>query len=179
MKMKSTIFHSIAVTALLLLTGCVSGTLLSTQSHSGLTPGQGTYNLILYGHQNARDVRSVAILDRTDDQYTILPFGATFNYRIIKNLSAAEARERGEQFLNEIYAYRATEQREIYGPDHTVIGYELRPLFMPFTTGLLGDVLDTSYVLQPENRVMVYVGYKGGHQDPLDSDGDSSSRDND
>ena len=169
MKTNSTLHLTIAIALLLLLGGCTSGTLLSTQSLVGLDTSHGTYNLILYGGQNARDFKSLAILDRVDDQYTILPFGAAFNYRVIKNLSAAEAMESGERFINDLAEYRATDKREILAPDHTVIGYELRPLFLPLATGLLGDILNTSYVLQEKNQVMVYVSFKGRYQDPLDS----------
>jgi len=174
MDAKSALGGTIPITLLLLLSGCASGTLLSTQSLADLDPGHGTYNLILYGGQNARDLQSIAILDRSGDPYTILPYGATFTYRIIENLSASEAMERGEGFINDLYAYRTTERREIHGPDHTVIGYELRPLFMPITTGRLGDLLDTSYLLQADNQVLVYVGFKNGYQDPLEFPGPGS-----
>ena len=168
MKTNTTLHLTISVALLLLLGGCASGTLLSSQSLVGHDTSPGTYNLILYGGQNARDFKSIAILDRVDDPYTILPFGAAFNYRIIENLSAVEAMESGERFINDLAEYRATDKREILAPDHTVIGYELRPLFLPLATGLLGDILDTSYVLEEENRVMVYVGFKARYQDPLD-----------
>lgn len=174
MNSKRVLRRAIPLTLLFLLSGCAGGTLLSTQSLVDLEPGPGTYNLILFGGQNARDLRSIAILDRTDDPYTILPYGAAFNYRLIEKLTASEAMERGGQFINDLYAYRATERREIHGPDQTVIGYELRPLFMPLTTGRLGDLLDTSYLLQPDNRVLVYVGFKEGYHDPLEFPGPGS-----
>lgn len=163
-----TILLAIPLTALLFLSGCTSGTILSTQSPTGLDQIGGTYDLILYGGQNARDLRSIAILDRTEDPYTILPYGAAFNYRIIEKISAVDALESGERFLYDLAEYRAMEKREIYSPNHTVIGYELRPIFMPLTTGFLGDILDTSYVLQPENRVTVYVDFKGNAQNQMD-----------
>ena len=161
MNTNSTPLLAIPVCALLLLSGCASGVLLSTHSQPGLTPNPGTYNLILYGGQNARDFRSIAILDRNDDPYTILPYGAEFNYRIIAGLSADEAMEGGERFIKSLVPYWTTEKREILGPDNSVIGYELRPFFMPFSTGILGDILDTSYLLGPEeNRVTVRISLK-------------------
>lgn len=169
MNTNSTLLLTIPVTLLFFLNGCIDGTRLSTQSVADLNTSRGTYNLILYGGHNAHDLQSVAILDRTDDPHTILPFGASFKYRIIENLSTADALARGERFLNDLIAYRGTEKREIRGPDQTVLGYELRPLFMPLATGLLGDILDSSYVLQEENRVVVYISFRGHYQDPMDS----------
>jgi len=177
MKTNKTPLGVMPATVLLLLSGCVSGTMLSSQSVTEIDTNHGTYTLILYGGQNAHDLSSIAVLDRTDDAYTILPYGAAFNYRIVENLSAADAMERGDSFLHNLSSYRATEKRAIYTPDHTVIGYEMRPLFMPLDTGLLGDILDTSYVLQTDNQVMVYVGFRGGYQNQLDSDDTHFPRD--
>lgn len=171
MKTNNTLRLAIPVLLLLLLSGCLSGTRLSSRSVADLDTSRGTYNLILYGGHNTHALRTIAILDRSDDPYTIVPYGASFNYRIKENLSAAEARESGEQLLRTLVAYRATEEREILGPDNTVIGYELRPLFMPITTGIHSDILDTSYFLQADNRVMVYVDFRGHYQDPMDYGG--------
>jgi hypothetical protein len=169
--MKPKILHLLAILfpVVLLQNGCTSGILLSSRPIAARDTGRGSYNLILYGGQNPRAADSVAILDRTDDPYTILPYGAAFNYRIIDNLSADEAIKRGRAFISDLTSYRATEIREIDGPKHTVIGYELRPLFMPLETGRLGDFVDTSYVLQEKNQVRVYVGFRGGYSNPLDS----------
>lgn len=170
MKTNNRTLWAIALASLLLLGGCASGTLLPSRAVANLDTGHGTYTLILAGGQNFHDLNAVAILDRSDDPYTILPFGEAFNTRLIPNLSAAEAMERGEAFLANLASYRTTEKREIIGPDHTVIGYELRPLFMPMDTGLLGDIVDTAYVFAAENRVTVYVGYRAGYQDPRDAE---------
>jgi len=170
MNAKNTLRNAAAVSLLLLLSGCTSGTLLSSQTIADLDAGRGTVTLILYGGQNAHDLRTIAIIDRSDDPYSLLPYGAAFNYRIIENLSMTDALERGERFINDLYSYRATEKRAIHAPDHTVIGHELRPLFMPLDTGLLGNVLDISYVLQADdNRVTVFVEFKSGFQDPQDA----------
>jgi hypothetical protein len=171
MQYNNTRLFAIPVALLLLQGGCVSGTRLTSQSIAALDMDRGSYNLILYGGQNYRDLASVAILDRTDDAYTILPYGATFKYHIIENLSADKAVERGSLLINDLHTYKSTETRAIYGPNNTIIGYELRPLFWPLDTGHFGDIVNTSYVLQAENQVTVYVGFKGNIQDPLDSHG--------
>jgi hypothetical protein len=176
MKTSRAFLLSIPVSLLLFIGSCTSGTLLSPHTLNRPEPVRGTYNLILYGGRNAHDLRTVAILDRNDDQYTIHPFGAAFNYRIIKDLPAAEAMERGNEFVSRIISYQATEKHEIYGPDHTVIGYELRPLLMPFTSGWLGDPLYTSYLVNGNNQITVYVGYKGEQsEDSNDNDIHGSS----
>ncbi|MBA3015851.1 MAG: hypothetical protein KKD63_00305 [Proteobacteria bacterium] len=151
----------VLVIILLFLSGCAPGILLRTRMLKTIGPDPGSYDLILYGGQNPHDFRTVAILDRTDDQYAIIPFGAAFNYRIIKGLPAAEALEMGSRFISDITAFRAEEMREIYGPKNIVIGYELRPVYMPLTTGWLGDILITSYHLIEKGHVTVYVSFRG------------------
>lgn len=174
MKPTSTRLFAVPIACLLLQGGCMSGTRLSSHSIAALDTDRGAYDLILYGGQNYRDLSSVAILDRTDDAYTILPYGADFKYHIIENLSAAKAVERGGLLINDLHTYKSTQTRAIYGPNNTVIGYELRPMFAPLDTGHFGDIVDTTYVLQADNLVTVYVGFKGDLQDPLDSRGDGS-----
>ena len=71
MKTTSARLKAIAVALSLLVGGCASGPLLSTHPLAGLDLGRGPYRLIQYGGQNARDLRSIAILDRSDDAYTI------------------------------------------------------------------------------------------------------------
>lgn len=176
MKPKRTCLLAILVAFLSFQSGCTSGTLLLSHSIPSLDARRGTYDLILYSGQNFQDPRSVAILDRTDDPYTIVPYGAPFHYRTIEGLSAADALKNGERFVHRLYAFRATEKREILGPDHTVIGYELRPLFMPLDTGYMGDIVDTSYLLRSGDRVMAYVGLKGSCQNQRESDGGSDHR---
>lgn len=148
-------------TCLLLLNSCTHGTILSTHTTKDIKQVRGKYDLILYGGQNPHDFRTVAILDRTDDRYAIYPYGATFNYRIIKNLTPEEAQRLGNEFIRRITEYRATEKYEIFGPGHTVIGYELRPIYMPLAAGWLGDLLSTSYFLSGDDLVTVYISVKG------------------
>lgn len=156
----------IFITLFFTLSGCTSGTFLSTRPLTDRETVHGAYNLIMYSGQNAQDLRSIAILDRADDSYTIVPYGAAFTYRVLNNLPAPEAMETGVRFLNDLYSFRATDSQIIYAPDQTIIGYELTPLFMPIYTGLLGDILDTSYFLQAENKVVVYVDFKTAYQSP-------------
>lgn len=174
MKKNHSSFVTIPVALLVLQSACINGTRLSSQSIAALDTTRGTYTLIMYGGQNFRDLGSVSILDRTDDAYTIMPYGAAFKYRIIEDLSATEAVETGDRFINDLHTYKSTEIRAIHGPDNTIIGYEMRPLFMPLDTGYFGDVIETSYILQEGNQVTVYVGFKGGIEDPLDSRGGDS-----
>lgn len=170
MKMTNVLFLAMAAGLPLSLSGCVSGTLLATHTLAGHEPAKGGYTLILQGGQSARDLRTVAILDRDDDPYTIMPFGAAFNYRVVGRLPAGEAMATGERFLNDLISYRSMARREILGPDRTVIGYELRPLFMPFATGLSGDPLQTSYLLRADGQVTVYVDLKRPFHTLMDAD---------
>ncbi len=174
MNTKNAILVPFAVSFLLFLSGCVSGTLLTTHSVAMQDqPGKGTFTLILYGGQNPYDFASVAILDREDDQYRIQPFGSSFNYRTFEGVAGADAIERGNQFLANLMYYRRTELREIFGPGNTVIGYEMRPIFFPMNTGGFSDILDTMYVLKQNNLIMAYISLTSWFEDPLDNRSDS------
>jgi len=165
------------LSAFIVLTGCASGTMLSTQAlQEGHAPSDGTYTLILYGGQNVYDYETIAILDRSDDPYTILPFGAPFHYRVIREVSAADALRQGDSLMNDLNGYQAMERRGISGPDKTLIGYELRPLFAPLFTGRHSDALTTSYLLGADNSITVYVSLKDSVMDSRHrEDGDSSN----
>lgn len=178
MNMKNAILVPLAVSLLLFLSGCVSGTLLTTHSVAMQNqPEKGPYTLILYGGQNPYDFASVAILDREDDQYRIQPYGSSFNYRTFEGVAGADAIERGNRFLANLSNYRRTELREIFGPGNAVIGYEMRPIFLAVNTGGFGDILDTMYVLKKNNLVMAYISLTSWFTDPLDNRGDSFQRD--
>jgi len=149
-----------------LATACIpEGSLLTTRSTSEYD-AKGDYILILYGGQNIHDFKTVAILDRENDNYRIVPFGANFNYRTFKGLTGQEAYEKAFTFLSNQNDFRNVEKRSIIGPDgDTIIGYEIRPFYHSFTVGRLGDVMKTSFVLRPDNTVQVYVSLKHRFED--------------
>jgi hypothetical protein len=104
----------------------------------------GTYSLILYGGRHGNDLETVAILDREDDSYTIVPYTPDFDYRIIKHLPAKEALVYSYRFVGFHPSFSRAQLARIVNSSGAVIGYEIRPLYMRFTYGL-ADVLDISY----------------------------------
>jgi len=149
---------ALAASLLLTLTACASGTLLPTDYlHSHQIDDKGTFDLILYGGRNVHDLKTVAILDRDGDPYTIVPFGAEYFSRRLDNLPLPEAFSKGEQFIANSLYYSTTEIKVIKGPDGSIIGYELRPLYMSLYVGGTGDVLSTAYLLKKDNTVVAYI----------------------
>ncbi len=148
---------SIATIMLLALTACAAGNLLNTRYVKDLGAESGTFRLILYGGKNTHDYETVAILDRENDPYTIVPFGEDYSYRLVEHVSMAEAVRQGQQFIGNTNFYRTMESKSIIGPDGSVIGYELRPLYMSLFVGGTGDVLSTSYLLKEGNTVVAYI----------------------
>jgi hypothetical protein len=120
----------------------------------------GTYTLVLYGGRYTDDFETAAFLDLEGDDYTIKPFSATFQYRMVKGLDVSEALQTADNFMHSVLtAYNRYEIRQISSPDDSIIGYELRPLLLPFVYGE-SDVLNISYVLQPDKEVTVYIRTK-------------------
>jgi hypothetical protein len=121
---------------------------------------QGTYTLVLYGGQHSDDLETAAFLDKEGDVFTIKPFGATYLYRTEKGMQVREAMQAADNFFRSVLsAYNQHEIRQISGPDGSAIGYELRPLLLPFVYGE-SDALMISYALQANQEVTVYIRKK-------------------
>lgn len=106
---------------------------------------KGTYTLFLYGGRYQNDLETVAILDKEGDQYTFDPYAPEFDYQVIKDLSAKQALDTAYAFVSnkspDFYRAQLSSIRDNLG---AVIGYEVRPLYQPFTYGY-SDVLDIVY----------------------------------
>ena len=106
---------------------------------------KGTYTLFLYGGRFQNDLETVAILDKEGDQYVFEPYAPEFDYQVIKGLSAKQALDTAYAFVSnkspDFYRAQLSSIRDNLG---AVIGYEVRPLYQPFTYGY-SDVLDIVY----------------------------------
>lgn len=116
---------------------------------------QGTVNLILYGANYANDLETIAILDKTGDGYEFEPFAPDFRYRIKKNIPAIEALKEAEIFVSRHSSFQGIRFSKILDEKGIAIGYEVRPLYFPFTFGV-SDVLDVDYRIK-ENKVVVTI----------------------
>ena len=104
----------------------------------------GVFTLILYGGNYLDDLETVAFLDREGDAYTFDIYAPDFNYRTIRGLSAAEGLKRAEEFVSRNTSFQQVRLSSIVEDKAGNIGYEVRPLYRPFTYGT-DDLLDISY----------------------------------
>jgi hypothetical protein len=146
---------------LLLNLSCAkTGNFLTTNpvGEGGMLPG--SYTAILYSSSDYNYLQTIAFLDLEGDAHEIVPYGAQFNYSVEKGLSADGAQQRAREFnASHAPSPNSMELRSIKGVEGNTIGYELRPWYMPITYGE-SDVLDITYVPQPDGKVTVYVGLK-------------------
>jgi hypothetical protein len=116
----------------------------------------GVFSLILYGRRFADDVETIAILDLEGDGYTLDPFAPDFDFKIKKGLSAKEALEQAQKFVSFHNAFWRSQLSRIIDNNGNTIGYEIRPLYLPFYFGV-SDILDVYYWLKENGRVKVTI----------------------
>jgi hypothetical protein len=154
---RNLVFSVIAVIASLTLLACAPGKALKTD---GLSSGdiQGTYTLILYGGNYGDDLETIAFLDKEGDRYTLEPYAPEFVFRAKKGLTAERARREAGEFIRSHADFHREQWRSIRDEKGEIIGYEIRPLYLPITFGT-DDVLDVDYWLK-EDRVLVFIKLK-------------------
>lgn len=158
--MKIKMFISVSVLALLLLSCAHQGAeRLMRAGVSDIGQVSGSYTLVLYGNRYGNDVRTVAILDREDDAYTFEPYATAHNYRKKSGLTGSDALQEAANFVGSHSAYRTNRVSGIEDRNGTVLGYEVRPLYLRSKYGY-SDMLDISYFLTGQT-VSVFIELKG------------------
>ena len=147
----------IAVFAALMLQACSPGKALRTDSAPG-GDMPGTYTLILYGGNFGDDLETIALLDKEGDRYTFEPYAPDFVFRSKKGMTAENALREAEAFIHAHPESHSERFLSIRDENGGIIGYELRPLYLPITFGT-DDVLDVNYRLK-EDRVLVFIKLK-------------------
>ena len=146
------------IVCLMAIAGCATpGSLIHTDP-PGDKEISGVFTLILYGGNYLDDLETVAFLDREGDAYTFDIFAPDFDYRTIKGLSAAEALKKADEFVSRNTSFHQIRLSSIVEDKAGNIGYEVRPLYLPFTYGT-DDLLDISYG-EKGNKVVVNVRLK-------------------
>jgi hypothetical protein len=120
------------------------------------TEVKGTFTVILFGGAYHDDLETVAFLDIAGDQYTLEPFAPDFDFVIKKGLSAEEALTVAGKFVSFHPSFWKTQLTEIISPGGDIVGFELRPLYLPFVYGK-SDVLDIYYWPKKEGKIKVTV----------------------
>jgi len=136
------------------LVSCTPEIRLDTQGTQA--PGiTGNFTVIYYGCNFLNDLETIAFLNKEDGKYTFEPYAAAFEYRVKKGLPAKEALESAMKFVNCSTAFKRAQVSGILGPGGETIGYEVRPLYEPFTYGA-SDVLYVGYGLK-DGKVIINV----------------------
>jgi len=117
---------------------------------------QGSFALILFGGAYKDDLETIALLDNEGDEYSIEPYAPEFDYVTKRRLSAEEALAQASRFVSFHHAFWKIHLSKILGPDGTVIGFEVKPLYFPFIYGI-SDVLDVSYWPKKDGKVKVVI----------------------
>ncbi len=116
----------------------------------------GNFTLIAYGGRYADDIETVAFLDKEGDGYTLIPYAPDFDFRIKKGLSGEEAFKESKNFVSFHPAFWRLQIRRIISINGETIGYEIKPLYLPFYFGF-SDIIDIYYWLKKEGEVKVMI----------------------
>ena len=114
----------------------------------------GIFTLILYGGNYSDDLETVAFLDREGDAYAFDIYAPDFNYRAIQGLSAQEGMMQAKEFVSAHSSFHQFRLSSIVDEQSVVVGFEVRPLYLPFTYGT-DDVLDIVYTKKGDKIVVI------------------------
>lgn len=118
----------------------------------------GTFTLILYGAEHSNDIETLAILDKEGDRYAFEPFAPKFKYTIKRGLSVKEALEEAGKFISWHNLFHQSQLRGIIDEKGNVLGYELRPLYLPLMLGT-DDIMDIDYRMRSD-KIAVFIRLK-------------------
>ncbi len=145
--MKKFILVIVFLTALIITSYSFATTILLKTEGAKEQDVSGVFTLILYGGRDANDVEALAILDIKGDQYRFEPYAPEFDYKIKRDLPGKEALGEAYKFISYHPAFYNSQLSKIIDEKGNTLGYELRPLYMPFQFGT-SDVLEVYYSLK-------------------------------
>ncbi len=150
--------HAVLLVLLLLaatLQACVPANQLITRSAD---PGElnGTYTLMLYGCHYPDQINNVAIFVAENSKYPVEIYDLDTSYKLKKEVPSRQAFADADSFVR-CSTYRVWQTQLLRIPDGSggTIGFELRPLYVPYEFGM-PDVLRTTYALR-NGVVRVYI----------------------
>jgi hypothetical protein len=108
---------------------------------------KGVFTLILYGARDINDIETLAILDIEGDKYILEPYASAFDYKVKQDLSEKAALNEAYKFIGYHNAFLCPQVSKIISSKGDTIGYEVRPLYIPFVFGR-SDVLEVDYSLK-------------------------------
>lgn len=161
----------------IMFAGCMAGKQLAT---SAVEPAAvtGTYTLLLYGCRYPDDIKNVVILVNEGSKYPFEIYDLDTSYKVKRDVPALQAFSEADSFLRcTFHRIWKTEVRRISDDAGGTIGYEVRPLYVPYEFGM-SDVLLTSYSLRNDGTVRAYIRLDPDVERAIEASGsDESSRD--
>jgi len=174
-KVFSTAAYLVLVTALV---SCMAGKHLTT-SAADPTALTGTYTLLLYGCHYSDDAQNVAFLVSESSKYPLEIFDLDTSYKVKTGVPAQQALSEANSFLRcTTFRLWKTQLERIPDDGGGTIGYELRPLYLPWEFGK-SDIMLITYSLR-HDKVRVYIKLDPDAERALEASGGSgrSSGDN-
>lgn len=115
----------------------------------------GNYSAIYYGCNFLNDLETVVFLEKEGGKLHFEPYAPDYKYRVKKGLQANEAIETAKKYVNCNALFSRTQVSRILAQDGETLGYEVRPLYLPYRYGV-DDVLDVDYRLK-DSKVVITV----------------------
>lgn len=147
---------ALLVGAAVVLTACAPGIRLDSRTGGPSELPEGTYTLFFYGCGHAQRIDNVVIIAPEGRGWTHEIHGPKFEYTVRTGVPAADALAEADRFLRCSVYYRKTILRSMVAPDGRTLGYELRPLYLPYDFGR-EDVFLNDFRLKDGNRVVSYI----------------------
>jgi hypothetical protein len=158
------------------LTSCMTGIQLTT-SAADPAAVTGTYTLLLYGCHYPDDAQNVAFLVSDSSKYPLEIFDLDTSYKVKTNVPAQQALQEANSFLK-CTTYRLWQTKLERIPDDSggTIGYEVRPLYLPWEFGK-SDIMLISYSLR-DGKARVYIKLDPDVERAIEASGGSSGSGN-
>ena len=159
------------------LAGCMAGKRLATPAAEPATI-TGSYTLLLYGCHYPEDIKNVVILLSEGGKYPFEIYDLDTSYKVKKDVPAQLALSEADAFLQcTSHRVKETGVRRITDDAGGTIGYEVRPLYIPYEFGI-SDVLLTSYFLRHNGTVRAYIRLDPDVEKLLEPSGSRESPEN-
>jgi hypothetical protein len=130
----------------------------------------GKYSLILFGARHGFDLETIAFLDYEGDDTTFEPFSPEYDYKVKHHVEDEQALTEALKFISWYPSYLKARLSRITDMEDRILGYEVRPLYLPTTSFAHFDVLNVNYMLQ-EKKVVVRIQLKRSVESELEGNG--------
>jgi hypothetical protein len=138
-----------------MLQGCITGAQLTPKSVDP-TVVEGTYTVFFYGCRYPDDIENMAILVDETGPYPVQLYAPGFMYKEKKGLPAAQALAEAKAFITcSAYKVWQSQFRRIPDTADRTIGYEVKPLYVPWEVGV-SEALLSSYTAK-DGKVVIYI----------------------